>query len=190
MGAESQKDMPQPRSIFIHSTVSLLRRSIFAAGLRRSLCLFIQEGWCAVCEQYDCPCQQDACPEYTEDYAECEYDAECEEYAEDEAYDYDAESIDYSAYAGEDTTESTAVAYAAAPAAEDLRALMEKPGVLMAVIALVFGFLLGASLNSRSNAGCPFCKRPGEIGGFYKNGDMNKEKKPAVYCPMCGKKLH
>ena len=146
-----------------------------------------------MCEQYDCPCQQDACPEYTENYAECENDTDDEdyaEYAEDETYDYDAESVDYFAYAGEDITESTAVAYAAAPAAEDLRALTEDPNVLVVLFAILFGFLLGASLNSRSNAGCPFCRRPGEIGGFYKNGDLNKEKKPAVYCPMCGKKLH
>ena len=141
-----------------------------------------------MCEQYDYPCQQEAYPENAEDYtdyAECRDNAE---YAEDEAYDYDAESVNYFAYAGEEQTESTAVAYAAAPAAEDFRALAENPDVLIVLFAFLFGLLLGASFNSRSS-GCPFCRRPGQIGGVYEDGDMNKEKKHAHYCPMCGKFL-
>lgn len=83
------------------------------------------------------------------------------------------------------TTQTTAVRAVAA----GTFAPSENPITTGLVFGLLIGFILAAILFGRFN-GCPFCRRPGQIGGVYKSDRMDNETKTAKFCPMCGRRLH
>ena len=83
------------------------------------------------------------------------------------------------------TTQTTVVdAAAAGPYAPS-----ENPITTGLVFGLLIGFAIAAILFGRFS-GCPFCRRPGQIGGLYKSDRIDTETKTARFCPMCGRRLH
>ena len=65
----------------------------------------------------------------------------------------------------------------------------DNPITTALVCGLILGFLIAAIRFGRFS-GCSFCRRRGEIGGFYESSRIDRETRTAKFCPMCGRKLH
>ncbi len=83
-----------------------------------------------------------------------------------------------------DTTQTTVVIAAAG----GTFAPSDNPITTGLFFGLVFGFLIAAIMFGRFS-GCYFCRRRGQIAGYFESPRLDKETKTAKYCPMCGRKL-